>query len=361
MSRHAVCGASGWSVRQAGLWLPLLALGACTMLPERAPRAPASPVVASGSPPGFSAALAKGQSLAVGVYGVGSAYSAAGLARAGPGQAVVQDTEADRVAAGFVVSGAEGLIVTAVHAVAGCERIVVKLPDQRVVEAQRVGEDEEADIALLRLPFALPEPPRPGRSAALRAGDWVLAIGEPYGLGRSVVAGIVGGKDRHFVEDGELLFIQSDLALNPGNSGGPLLDADGALVGMNTRTVVGSFGATGVSLSIPIEIVMQIVAELRDTGRPRRPRLGAGFDEVSPVAALALRRPYASGALVTRVDIDSLAERMDLRVGDIVVGMNGRPIAQGGDLVRALLAWQPGGATSVVVQRAGRYQVLGLR
>lgn len=312
-------------------------------------------------PASFAPALRQGLSAAVGVFGVGLEYSAAELQKSEARRRVGAGRVADRIGAGFVISGAEGLIVTASHAVAGSQRIAVRLPDRRIVAATLVGEDEMADIALLRVPLVLPEPPPQGRSAALRPGDWVLAVGEPYGLNRSVVAGIVGGTDRHFAEDQELLFIQSDLALNPGNSGGPLLDGSGAIVGMNTRTVVGSEGSGGVSLSIPIEIVMQIVGELRDQGHVARPRLGAEFDDVAPFVALDARRAYASGARVGEVGLDSLAERIGLQVGDIIVGMNGRPIGHSGDLARALLAWRSVSGTTLTVFREQAYLELRLQ
>jgi hypothetical protein len=168
----------------------------------------------------------------------------------------------------------------------------------------------------------------------------VLAIGEPYGLDRSVAAGIVGGRSRHFAEDGELLFIQTDLSLNPGNSGGPLLDTEGRIVGMNLRTVVGALGGPGLSLSVPIEVVLQITAEIAAHGSVTRPRLGAGFEDVTPFVAVARGRAYASGALIHDVTPGSVAARLGLREGDIVVGMNGTAIGDSADLARALLRWR---------------------
>jgi serine protease Do len=338
-----------------------VAISGCAGL---APETPGLPAEVRTSPVSFAPALSQGLSVAVGVYGLGSVIPTAGLPPSAGGAASSQlsrdDREADRVGAGFIISGAEGLIVTASHAVSGSRQIVVKLPDQRVMAAELLAEDEESDIALLRVPVVLPEPPAQGRSTSLRMGDWVLAVGDPYGLNRSVVAGIVGGKDRHFIEDRDLVFIQSDLALNPGNSGGPLFDSTGALVGMNTRTVVGSFGGSGVSLSIPIEVVMQIVDELRSQGQVRRPRLGAEFDDVTPAEAFTARRPYATGAMVISVGEDTLAARLGLRPGDIVVGMNGKAIGTSGDLARALLAWRSVSGTRLTVYRGEAYQELRL-
>lgn len=151
------------------------------------------------------------------------------------------------------------------------------------------------------------------------------------------------------------MFIQSDVALNPGNSGGPLLDSTGAIVGMNARTIVGPVGTPGASLAIPIDIVLQIVSELRSDGHaPQRPRLGAQFDDVPPLTAWSAGRRETSGALILSVTRGSLAEQMQLRAGDIVTLMNGRPIVDSADLVNTLLAWRKVADTRIVVLRAGK-------
>jgi serine protease Do len=308
----------------------------------------------------FAPALARVLPATAGVYSVGDGDL-------GMDDAV--ETPSDRPRAMQVGSGffiGEGYLVTAAHVVARAQRVVVKLSDARVTTAQVVGSDPETDIAVLRLAHAprLVDPPPWGRSAALRPGDWVVAVGEPFGLGRSVSAGIVGAKDRHFADDTEVLFIQSDLALNPGNSGGPLADARGAIVGMNLRTVVGPYGTAGVSLAVPIEIVLQIAQELRAQSDGRavaRPRLGADFHDLTPPQALERGRAYADGALIAAVDRGSLAERMGLRPDDIVVGLNGRAIASSADFTRALLAWRVALGTRVVVVRGDRLTELVMR
>jgi serine protease Do len=266
-----------------------------------------------------------------------------------------------QVGAGILIG--DGHFVTAAHVVAQARRVVVKLADARVLQAQVVGSDEEADIALLRLERAprLPEPPAWGRSASLRPGDWVVAVGEPFGLGRSVAAGIVGAKDRHFADDTDVLYIQSDVALNPGNSGGPLADAGGAIVAMNLRTVAGPYGATGVSLSVPIEIVLQIARELRSGGGAARPRLGLEFCDLTPFEALDHGRLHGDGALVSAVHKGGIGERMGVRENDIVIALNGRAIASSADLARALLAWREAVGTRLVVVRDGRPVELVMR
>lgn len=300
---------------------------------------------------GFATALARALPFAVGVYGVARSEPAAiGGLPPNADERGVSALPYARIGAGFLIDAA-GHIVTAAHVVSESDEVIVKLADQRVLRASLIGTDLDTDIALLRIDSAGPVAPPLGRSTTLRPGHWVLSVGEPYGLNRSVAAGIVGGMDRHFGDEPELLFVQTDLALNPGNSGGPLLDATGDIVGMNLRTVVGAYGAPGVSLSIPIEIVLDIVAELRSSGSIVRPRLGAEFDDVSAPVAIARGRSTVQGAMVAIVRRGSLAERLGLKVDDIVLAINDRPIAHSADLARALLAWRREAGTRMVVMR----------
>jgi serine protease Do len=333
---------------------------------QPAPRAPAVASAAAPGPADFAEAVNRGVHAAVGIYGVGKKLDLADadlVSRPAIGMAPEQlqpdpgTSDPASIGSGFFVDD-QGHVVTAAHVVTSVQSIVVKLADQRVLAAQLVGVDEDADIALLKVALAEPIVPRFGSSLSLSPGDWVLALGEPYGLERTVVAGIVGGARRHFIEDSDVLFIQADLALNPGNSGGPLLDTSGAIVGMNSRIVVGGIGAPGVALAIPIEIVLQLAAELRSGGGRQRPRLGAAFEDVPPQLALAAGRHYSSGALVKAVSPGSLAERLGLKVGDIVVGMNRLPVGDSAELVRLLLAWRRVPGTVVTVYREGGYRQL---
>lgn len=325
------------AARCAGLALACL-LAACST-PATDPRG------------GFATALARAMPFAVGVYGVAHGEPAAiGGLPPSVEERGLPDMPYSRIGAGFLIDAA-GHIVTAAHVVSESDEVIVKLADQRVLRAIVIGIDPDTDIALLRIDSAGPVGPPLGRSTTLRPGHWVLSVGEPYGLNRSVAAGIVGGMDRHFGDEPELLFVQSDLALNPGNSGGPLLDATGDIVGMNLRTVVGAYGTPGVSLSVPIEIVQAIVVELRTSGSIVRPRLGAEFDDVSPPVAMARGRSTVQGAMVAIVRRGSLAERMGLRVDDIVLAFNDRSIAHSADLARALLAWRQEAGTRIVVMR----------
>lgn len=291
--------------------------------------------VAVAAPAGFAAAYERGAAWSVGVY------------------MFVPGEDEPRVGAGFFIDDRGG-IATAAHLLGSAQQILIALPDKRLVPAEVEGRDEALDIALLRVAPPLPVQPVFGGRSQLRVGDWVMAVGEPFGLERSMSIGVVSGKDRHFGEDGELLFIQSDVALNPGNSGGPLLNAAGAIVGMNARTIVGPVGTPGASLAIPIDIVRQIVAELRSDGPGRRrPQLGAHFEDVPPMTAWASGRHDTTGAVVLSVNRGSVAEALKLRAGDIITRMNGHPIRGSADLVMALLAWQELAGTRIVVQRGG--------
>lgn len=311
----------------AWLWL--------TLPPWQSTEAAAGLAQTKAPPASFAAAVQRGTAWSVGVY------------------VFVPGEEDPRVGAGFLVDD-KGSIATAAHLFGETQQILVALPDRRLLAAELEGRDEAADIALLRITPAPRTNPELAHAGSLRVGDWVLAVGEPFGLERSVSAGIVSGVDRHFGDDVELMFIQSDVALNPGNSGGPLLDASGAIVGMNARTIVGPIGTPGASLAIPIDIVMQILGELRrDSPAPARPRLGAQFDDVPPLKAWAAGRNASSGALLLTVPHGSLAEQLKLRAGDIVTMMNGHPVSNSAELVRVLLAWRSVPQTRIVVHRAG--------
>jgi serine protease Do len=246
---------------------------------------------ASPASRGFSAVLGRAMPSIVGVYGLDVPpdpsdflFQSAGSPRPRPRgeeQAPWSGTAIPtRIGSGFFIDGA-GTIVTAAHVVADAEHVVVRMADQRVLEAEVVDQDSDLDVAVLRVRGADMKVPAFGRSAASRPGDWVLAVGEPFGLARSVAAGIVSGRARHFVEDNEGMFIQSDVSLNPGNSGGPLLNANGEIIGMNLRTMVGPLGSSGLSLSLPIETVLQVAAELAGGTSSLRPRLGVRFEDVS--------------------------------------------------------------------------------
>lgn len=339
-------GPAGRGRRGAALLLAA-ALGTGCVAP------PLTPVVIVASPEaGFSAAIERSLPYTVGVYRSGDASAPA--SRGSADAELLTDVS---LGAGIVIDGS-GLIATAAHVVAGSDPVVVRLPDERVLPATRLGVDADTDLALLKVDAHWDAPPPLGHSMSLRPGDWVIAIGEPYGLERSVMAGIVGGANRHFADDDAVLFIQTSITVNPGNSGGPLVDARGAIVGMNLRAVVSPLGMAGLGLALPIELVLQIAAELQHGAAARRPRLGALFEDVLPPEALAAGLARSSGAMVRLVRPEGAAMRVGLRVGDIVVGMNGRPVGGGAELARLLLEWHAGEPLRLTVFREGGYREL---
>jgi serine protease Do len=296
---------------------------------------------------GFASALARGLPFVVGVYTVG---------RTDDGRAAAGDDVS--IGAGFVLR-ADGLIVTAAHVVEGVREVIVKLADERVMIAELIASDEDADIALLKIAERWTAGPVFGHSAAVRAGDWVIAVGEPFGMQRTAVAGIVGGPLRHFAQDHAVAYIQTDLTLNPGHSGGPLFDAQGAIIGMNARAISGMQGMAGLSLALPIETVLQVAAGLESAPRSGKPpRFGAHFEDLLPPEAMAAGLARASGAVIRSIERATLAERLGLKANDIVVGLNGQPIGDSADMTMLLLDRPTAAPLRLTVFRGGAYREL---
>ena len=232
------------------------------------------------------------------------------------------------VGSGFIVSD-DGYVITNNHVVDGAEEIRVHLNDRRVLVADVVGLDEPSDLALLKLeaedlPFV-----RFGDSDALRIGDWVLAIGSPFGLEFSASAGIVSAKGRTVPRRSSynyMAFLQTDVAINQGNSGGPLFNLEGEVVGINSRILSSTGGSNGVSFAIPSNVAVNVLDQLRETGAVQRGLLGVQMREVDYEMARNVGLPRPLGAYVDRVQPASPAERAGLRDGDIITGFNGHEI-----------------------------------
>ena len=238
------------------------------------------------------------------------------------------------VGSGVIVDAKNGYILTNHHVIANATTIIVTLHDQRQFEAELVGSDERTDIALLKIEAeGLTDVPM-GDSSQLEVGDFVVAIGNPFGLGQTVTSGIVSalGRRTRIIEDGYEDFIQTDASINPGNSGGALITMDGLLVGINTAIVSTSGGNVGIGFAVPSNIARSVMEQLIEYGEVRRGRLGVLIQDVTPALAQALELGVDHGALITQVEPGSAAERAGLEPGDVIVSLDGRDIRNADDL-----------------------------
>ncbi len=252
---------------------------------------------------------------------------------------------------GFIVD-ADGHVVTNNHVIANASAITVKLTDGRELTADVVGIDQKTDLAVLRVDTDAPLPTVTwGESDSLRVGDWVVAVGNPFGLDGTATAGIVSARGRNIGAGPYDDFIQIDAPINRGNSGGPLFDADGRVVGVNTAIFSPSGGNVGIGFAIPAAIARDVVAQLIDTGEVKRGWLGVMIQPVTPDIAESLGLDEPVGALVARVEPDSPAARGGLRAGDVIVAFDGQAIDTVRDLSLAAASTKAGSTTAVTVRR----------
>jgi Do/DeqQ family serine protease len=263
--------------------------------------------------------------------------------------------EHERDLASGVVIGSDGEILTNAHAVADVERVIVRLADGRQFTGKVVGIDRTTDVALLKIDARGLPAAAIGSSASLVAGEWVVAIGSPFGLDNSATAGIVSAA-RRFLPGSAVPLIQTDVAINPGSSGGPLFNLRGEVVGINSMVFSLTGGYMGVSFSVPIDLAIRIADDLRSFGRVTRGQLGAKIQDVTPDLARSFGLPAARGALVLRVVRDSPAERAGLRGGDVVLGIDGRTESGYVQLQQDVAAARPGQSLSLNVWRRGAVQ-----
>ena len=239
--------------------------------------------------------------------------------------------ESKSLGSGFIISS-DGYVLTNHHVVKDADEIIVKLSDRRELEAKLVGSDPRTDVALLKLDATNLPAVNIGSGENLQVGEWVLAIGTPFGFEHSVTAGIVSAKGRSLPGDNYVPFIQTDVAINPGNSGGPLFNMEGKVVGMNSQIYSRTGGYMGVSFAIPMNVVMNVVEQLKENGKVARGWLGVQIQDVTRELAesFGMKRPH--GALVAKVIPDSPAEASDLKVGDIIVEFDGKQIETSAEL-----------------------------
>lgn len=280
--------------------------------------------------------------------------------RRGPGQSKPDEDGPQRprgVGSGFILT-ADGFVLTNHHVVAGADEIFVTMTDQREFKAKLIGSDKRTDVAVVKLDATgLPHLPV-GDPENLRVGEWVLAIGSPFGLANTVTAGIVSAKGR---DTGDYLpFIQTDVAVNPGNSGGPLINMKGEVVGINSQIYSRTGGFMGISFAIPINEAMRIADQLRSGGIVVRGRIGVGIKPVTKEVAKLIGLSKAMGAQVSSVVADAPAEQGGTEPGDIILEFDGREIAKVSDLPRIVGATKPGTPVEMVVWRKGVRKTLKL-
>ncbi len=254
------------------------------------------------------------------------------------------------VGSGFILS-ADGFVMTNAHVVEGADQVLVTLPDKREFKARIVGADKRSDVAVVKIDASGLPAVKIGDVNRLKVGEWVMAIGSPFGLENTVTAGIVSAKQR---DTGDYLpFIQTDVAINPGNSGGPLINMRGEVVGINSQIYSRSGGFMGISFSIPIDEAVRVSEQLRATGRVQRGRLGVQIDQVSKEVAESLGLSKAQGALVRGVEQGSPAEKAGLEPGDIILKFEGKSIDKSSDLPRLVGNTKPGTRSAMQVWRRG--------
>ncbi len=272
----------------------------------------------------------------------------------GRGGAKVPQVPVHGLGSGFIVS-ADGLILTNAHVVADAREVTVKLTDRREFKARVLGSDARTDVAVLRIEARGLPTVQLGDSRALRPGDWVLAIGSPFGFENTVTAGVVSATGRTLPDDSAVPFIQTDVAVNPGNSGGPLFNARGEVVGINSQIYSQSGGYQGLSFAIPIDLAGRIQQQIvAGGGKVQHARLGVGVQEVNQALADSFGLDRPAGALVSQVERGSPAERAGLRPGDVVRAVDGAPVVASGDLPAALVTRRPGEQVRLQVVRQGQ-------
>jgi serine protease Do len=263
----------------------------------------------------------------------------------GPGQGL---------GSGFIISQ-DGYVLTNAHVVAGDGEVTVRLADaKREFKAKVVGADERTDVALLKIDAKDLPTVKLGKSAALQPGEWVAAIGSPFGFENTITAGIVSATGRSLPAETYVPFIQTDVAVNPGNSGGPLINLAGEVVGMNSMIYSQTGGYMGVSFAIPIEVALDVSKQLRAEGKVTRGRLGVRIQPMTRELAQSFKLDSPNGALIASVDPGSPAEKAGLKPGDVVLAFNGQPVDDPNKLPRLVAATKPGTSATLKIWRGGK-------
>lgn len=259
---------------------------------------------------------------------------------------------------GFIISE-DGYVISNYHVVREADEVIVRMSDRREYVAEIIGTDPRSDIAVLKIEADKPLPSlKLGKSAALEVGEWVLAIGSPFGFDHSVTAGIVSAKGRSLPNENYVPFIQTDVAINPGNSGGPLFNLDGEVVGVNSQIYSRTGGFMGLSFAIPIDVVMNVYQQLRDKGSVSRGWLGVLIQDVDRALAESFKMDKPHGALVSKVLEDSPAAKAGIEVGDVIISFNDINVGTSAELPPLVGSAIVGDKTPVVVMREGKRKSL---
>jgi serine protease Do len=261
------------------------------------------------------------------------------------------------VGSGFIVS-VDGFVMTNAHVIEGADEVIVTLTDKREFKARIVGSDRRTDVAVVKIEATGLPSVKLGDASRVRVGEWVMAIGSPFGLENTVTAGIVSAKQR---DTGDYLpFIQTDVAINPGNSGGPLINMRGEVIGINSQIYSRSGGFQGISFAIPIDEAVRVADQLRTSGRVTRGRIGVQIGEVNKEVAEAIGLGRPQGALVRGVEAGAPAQKAGIEAGDIILKFDGKAIEKSSDLPRLVGNTKPGSRATVTVLRRGSQRELSV-
>jgi len=272
--------------------------------------------------------------------------------RFAPPQQAPHDQETQSLGSGFIISE-DGYILTNAHVVDSAEKITVRLTDKREFKGRIIGVDKRTDVALLKIEATgLPKITQ-GDPNFLKVGEWVLAIGSPFGFDSSVTAGIVSAKGRSLPQENFVPFIQTDVAINPGNSGGPLFNMKGEVVGINSQIYSRSGGYMGLSFAIPIDVAMDVVKQLRATGKVTRGRIGVSIQEVTRELAESFGLSKPNGALISNVEKGGPADKAGIQPSDVILKFDGKVVNVSNDLPRIVAATHPGNKVGVELWRKG--------
>jgi serine protease Do len=258
---------------------------------------------------------------------------------------------------GFIVNS-DGIILTNAHVVQDAKEVTVKLTDRREFKAKVLGSDPQTDVAVIKIDAKNLPTVKVGDVGQLQVGEWVLAIGSPYGLENTATAGIVSAKGRSLPDDTSVPFIQTDVAVNPGNSGGPLFNDRGEVVGINSQIYSRTGGFQGLSFSIPIDVAYKIKDQILEHGKVQHARLGVTVQEVNQDLADSFKLDSPSGALVSSVEKGSAAAKAGLQPGDVVRQIDGKTIVSSGDLASTITLASPGEKIKLEIWRNGAHKEL---